>query len=151
VKQNLVALQTIVSNNCLVTAGLVVTHLGITKEIMEENFNLLREIVQAHPNTFAALDFGPLCPIPGSQSFRYLTNPEVAEYKAHELGLEVNRPFLDSIRDKYLTSDDFDMNEMVDDFIKGCCPQINHVDVVEHLSRITELADNYNIVVGGGV
>lgn len=151
VKQNLVALQTIVSNNCLVTAGLVVTHLGITKEIMEENFNLLREIVQAHPNTFAALDFGPLCPIPGSQSFRYLTNPEVAEYKAHELGLEVNRPFLDSIRDKYLTSDDFDMNEMVDDFIKGCCPQINHIDVVEHLSRITELADNYNIVVGGGV
>lgn len=45
--------------------------------------------VQAHSDTFAAFDFGPLCPIPGSQSFRYLTNLEVAEAKTQELGLRI--------------------------------------------------------------
>ena len=72
----------VVASDCLVTAGLVVTHLGITPDILAENYALLQEVVDAHPTTFAALDFGPLCPIPGSQSFRYLTHPEVAEAKA---------------------------------------------------------------------
>lgn len=151
VRQNLLALQMVVAKNCLVTAGIVVTHLGITKKIMEENYDLLEKIVQAHPNTFSALDFGPLCPIPGSQSFRYLTNPEVAEAKAKELGLRINRPYLESVKGKYVDKDCLDMSEMHRDFIVGCCPDIDQRTVDEHISRITDLAERHRIVVGGGV
>ena len=151
VRQNLIALQSVVASDCLVTAGLVVTHLGITKEIMEENYRLLEEIVEAHPTTFAALDFGVLCPIPGSQSFRYLTHPEVAEAKVANLGLRVNRSYLESIKGKYRSNDCFDMNEMMHDFVEGCCPDINQQIVAEHLARITDLANRHHIVVGGGV
>lgn len=150
-RQNLNALKSVVDKNCLVTAGIVVTHLGITKEIMNENFNLLQEIVEAHPKTFAALDFGPLCPIPGSQSFRYLTQPQVAEQKGKELGLQINRPYLETIKDKYLKDDCFDMNEMINDFIVGCCPDIDQKFVDEYMSKITDLAVRHQIVVGGGV
>jgi anaerobic magnesium-protoporphyrin IX monomethyl ester cyclase len=151
VQQNLIALRSVVASDCLVTAGLVVTHLGITPDIMAENYALLQEVVDAHPTTFAALDFGPLCPIPGSQSFRYLTHPEVAEAKATELGLRVNRSYLESVKGKYLDQDCFDMNEMVHDFIEGCCPDITQADVDEHLAKITDLANRHHIVVGGGV
>ena len=151
VGQNLRALQSAVAQNCIVTAGLVVTHLGITREIMDENYRLLEKIVSAHPDTFAALDFGPLCPIPGSQSFRYLTNPEIAEAKATDLGLHVNRPFLEFIKEKYRSMDCFDMNDMVHDFVEGCCPDIDQGVVDDHISRITDLANRYRIVVGGGV
>lgn len=151
VRQNLTALQSVVRQKCMVTAGLVVTHLGITREIMDENYRLLEKIVSTHPDTFAALDFGPLCPIPGSQSFRYLTNPEIAEVKAQDLGLRVNRPYLEIIKEKYRTNDCFDMNDMIHDFIEGCCPDIDQGVVDDHISRITDLANRYRIVVGGGV
>lgn len=151
VRQNILALQSVVANDCLVTAGLVVTHLGITRAIMAENYRVLEEIVNAHSTTFAALDFGVLCPIPGSQSFRYLTQPEVAEAKATDLGLRVNRAFLESIKGKYRGNDCFDMNEMIHDFIEGCCPDIDQQTVDEHLAKITELANRHHIIVGGGV
>jgi len=151
VRQNLLALQSIVAHGCMVTAGMVITHLGITKGIMDENYRLLEEIVSTHPDTFAALDFGPLCPLPGSQSFRYLTNPEIAETKAVNLGLRVNRSYLETIKEKYQTIDCFDMDEMNHDFIEGCCPDIDQGVVNDQVSRITDLANRYNIVVGGGV
>ena len=69
------ALQKLGESGCLITAGIVVTHLGITEDILNQNFEKLVEFVESYPTAFAALDFGPLCPIPGSQSFMYFTNP----------------------------------------------------------------------------
>jgi hypothetical protein len=150
-RQNFQALQSVVDRGCLITAGLVVTHLGITRDIMAENYRVLEEFVDAHPTTFAALDFGPLCPIPGSQSFRYLTDPETAEERASALGLRVNSSYLESVKEKYRSHDSFDMNEMIHDFIEGCCPDIGQSEVDDHMARITDLATRHNIVVGGGV
>lgn len=150
-RQNIVALQRVVQAGCLVTAGIVVTHLGITPEVMKENYEKLEEIVTAHPATFAALDFGPLCPIPGSQSFRYLTHPEYAAEKATKYGLSINREYLDSIREKYLTGDCWEMDELVDDFVRGCCPAVTPELVKEYLNQITALAEKHSIVIGGGV
>lgn len=148
---NLRALDSVVSSGGLVTAGVVLTHLGITREIMAENLSVLTDIVDAHPKTFTALDFSPLCPIPGSQSFRYLTHPESAERRAAQFGLTVDRGYLESVKDKYLFGDEFDMDELVRDFTIGCCPDISMALVDEHIERISELADRHGIVIGGGV
>lgn len=150
-KLNMEALQKVVAKGCLITAGIVVTHLGITPEILEENYRNLKEIVSQYPTTFAALDFGPLCPIPGSLTFRYLLDPEFARAKAEKHGLSVDIGYLRSVQHKYLDQDLLDMNELVDDFIHGCCPRITTKDVDEHLGRIKSLAEKYKIVVGGGV
>lgn len=150
-EHNLKALESVVGSGGLVTAGIVLTHLGITRELMAENFQVLRDIVDAYPKTFTALDFGPLCPIPGSQSFRYLTHPEHAEARAAQFGLRVDRGYLESVKQKYLFGDNFDMDELVRDFTLGCCPDISTDLVDEYIERISELANRHGIVIGGGV
>jgi len=148
---NMEALQKVVKKGCLITAGLVVTHLGITPEILDDNYRNLEEIISRYPSAFVALDFGPLCPIPGSLSFRYLIDPEFAKARAEKFGLSVNLSYLESIQHKYLNQDLFDMDELVDDFIRGCCPKITTKHVDDHLKRIRTLAEKYSIVIGGGV
>ncbi|MBU0546531.1 hypothetical protein KKA13_04770 [Patescibacteria group bacterium] len=150
-KLNMEALQKVVQKGCLVTAGLVVTHLGITPEILEDNYRNLEEIVSHYPSTFAALDFGPLCPIPGSLTFRYLIDPKFARARAEKYGLSVDVSYLESVQHKYLDQDLLNMDELVDDFIHGCCPNITTKHVDEHLGRIRALADKHSIVIGGGV
>lgn len=150
-EHNIRAFDAMVQSGGMITAGIVMTHLGITRDLLEENFASLREIVAAHPSTFAALDFGPLCPIPGSQAFRYLTHPEYAQTRAAQFGLRVNLPYLQSRRDFYRVHDEFDMDELVEDFVRGCCPDIDMADVERYLERITALANDHDIVVGGGV
>jgi hypothetical protein len=132
-KLNMEALQKVVKKGCLITAGLVVTHLGITPEILEENYRNLEEIVSHYPSTFAALDFGPLCPIPGSLTFRYLTDPGFAKTRAERFGLSVDVSYLESVKHKYIDQDLLDMDELVEDFIRGCCPKITTKHVDEHL------------------
>lgn len=150
-KLNMEALQKVVKKGCRITAGLVVTHLGITPEILEDNYRNLEEIVSRYPSTFAALDFGPLCPIPGSLTFRYLIDPKFARSRAEKFGLSVDVSYLESIRHKYLDQDLLDMDELVDDFIHGCCPKITTKHVNDHLGRIRTLAKKHSIVIGGGV
>jgi anaerobic magnesium-protoporphyrin IX monomethyl ester cyclase len=148
---NMEALNRAVSKKCLITGGVVLTHLGITREILEANFRALESSVEKCPRAFAALDFGPLCPIPGSQAFEYLRNPTLAEERARIFGLRVNSEFLQSVSGHYRTEDLFTMDDLVEDFVSGCCPDINMSDVNEYLIRTTELARKYDIVVGGGV
>lgn len=150
-KLNMEALQRVVQKGCLITAGLVITHLGITPEILDENYRNLEEIISLYPSTFAALDFGPLCPIPGSLTFHYLINPDFAKTRAAKFGLHVDTDYLESVKHKYIDQDIFDMDELVDDFIRGCCPKITIKQVDEHMERIRALAEKHSIVIGGGV
>lgn len=98
-----------------------------------------------------ALDFGPLCPIPGSLTFYYLIDPEFAKARAEKYGLSVNVSYLESIQHRYVDQDFLDMDELMNDFILGCCPKITTRHVDEHLERIRTLAGKHSIVVGGGV
>ncbi|HEV7369689.1 hypothetical protein [Arenibaculum sp.] len=148
---NIDALNAISSRGCLITAGIVVTHLGITENIMQENYQNLEILVSENHKTFAALDFGPLCPIPGSQSFRYLVDPNFAQEKAKKYGLRVNYEYLNFTKEKYENCDLFDNNELIDDFMKGCCPDINQEILERYMEKISDLARRHGIVVGGGV
>jgi hypothetical protein len=150
-EHNLCALDDVVQRGGMITAGVVLTHLGITPEIMAENYRVLVDIVDNYPRSFAALDFLPLCPIPGSQSFRYLTHPEYAEARAAQFGLSVDRAYLESRKMFYQEADEFDMNELINDFTRGCCPDVTNGLVDDYSARIAELADRHGIVIGGPV
>lgn len=150
-QHNMSALKKMVDKGCLITAGFVVTHLGITPDIMEENFRKLEAIVSEHPETFAALDFGPLCPIPGSQSFHYLTNPDYAKSKADRFGLRINYEYLMDHKTRFDEGDLFEMDDLVEHFVRGCCPDISTDDVTNYTNRIGDVARMHGIVIGGGV
>ena len=149
--QNFRALDKMVDSQGLVTAGIVLTHLGITPGIMQENYETLASMVSDHPQTFAALDFGPLCPIPGSQSFRYLTHPDYAQARADKFHLRIDRDYLEANKEKYSGTDDFNMGELITDFVRGCCPDISQGTLDEYSGRLAKLCNKYGIVIGGGV
>ncbi|MCJ1680541.1 hypothetical protein MTF65_24970 [Streptomyces sp. APSN-46.1] len=150
-EHNLRALDGVIKRGGMITAGLVLTHLGITADIMAANHAELTRIVDSTPRTFAALDFGPLCPIPGSQSFRYLTHPTYAARRAASFGLVVNQDYLEARAAFYRTADELDMDQMIGDFVTGCCPKIDMDTVEEYISKTGDLANRHGIVIGGGV
>jgi hypothetical protein len=43
------------------------------------------------------------------------------------------------------------MDELVNDFIIGCCPETSIEQVNDYLKRIRLLAKKHSIVIGGGV
>jgi hypothetical protein len=143
---NLLACQEIAKRGGMLTAGAVLTHIGITREIMEANFRLMRQIIKNYSHLFVELDFELLCPVPGSLSFDYLRKPGNAQARANELGLEVNNHYLETIISKYQDEDVFDPEEMVQDFILGCCPDITVEFAYDYLRKTRELVEEYKIV-----
>lgn len=150
-EQNLKALDKMVDSQGLITAGIVLTHLGITPAIMEENYTALENMVLEHPRSFAALDFGPLCPIPGSRSFKYLVDPDFAQTKADEFGLSIDKEYLERHKEKYVGEDQFEMEELIMDFVNGCCPEISEQTLQEYKTKLSTLCNDNGIVIGGGV
>lgn len=148
---NMEALQKVVRKDCVITAGLVITHLGITPEIMERNYQNLENIICRYSKTITALDFGPLRPIPGSLAFQYLTKPTFAKSRAEKFGLKVNIAYLESIKHKYIEQDLIDIRELTNDFILGCCPGVSIEYVDEYMDRIRTLARKHSIAIDGGV
>lgn len=142
---NFKALSEISRRNGKVTAGAVITHFGITNKLLEQNFEALKNFVELYAPNFVELDFELLCPIPGSHAFSYLTVPGAAQKRAQELGVEVNNNYLSHLYEKYKEEDLFNPEELINDFIISCCPDIN-VDIAhEYLKRIRDLVDKYHI------
>lgn len=145
VRYNLLACQEIARRGGKLTAGAVLTHIGITREIMEANFQLMSRIIGDYAHLFAELDFELLCPIPGSLSFEYLCKPGAARVRANALQLEVNDRYLDAIMPKYQEQDLFEPEELVEDFIVGCCPDITVELAYEYLRKVQSLAEKHHI------
>ena len=142
---NFKAIHEIAQRKGKITAGAVITHIGITRELLEQNFTVLKEFIEKYSLYFIELDFELLCPIPGSHAFSYLTVPGVAQKRAQELSIEVNNQYLMKMYDKYKEEDLFDPEELVNDFILSCCPDITIELAREYLNRIRDLVDKYHI------
>ncbi len=137
---NLVACREIAQRGGRLSAGAVITHLGITPEMLETNYRMMREIITRYPRLFMELDFELLCPIPGSLAFDYLRRPGMARARADALGLNVNDRELERLHAKYRGKDDLDPQELARDFVIGCCPDITVELAHEYLEKTRQLA-----------
>jgi hypothetical protein len=137
---NLVACREIARRGGKLSAGAVITHMGITPEMLETNYQMMREIVAQYPRLFMELDFELLCPIPGSLAFDYLRRPGMARARANALGLNVDDRQLEMLNSKYRGKDDVDSQELARDFVVGCCPDITVELAHEYLRRTRQLA-----------
>ena len=136
---NLVACREIARRGGKLSAGAVITHIGITPEMLETNYRMMRQIVRQYPRLFMELDFELLCPIPGSLAFDYLRRPGMARARADALGLNVDDRSLEELHSKYRGKDELDPQELTRDFILGCCPDITVEMAHEYLHRIRQL------------
>jgi hypothetical protein len=137
---NLVACREIAKRGGKLSAGAVVTHLGITPEMMDTNYRMMRQIIRQYPRLFMEIDFELLCPIPGSLAFDYLRRPGAARARADALGLNVNDRYLEELHSKYRGKDDVDAQELANDFILGCCPDITVEMAHDYLRKVRQMA-----------
>jgi len=138
-RHNVQACQEIARRGGRLTAGAVITHMGITPAMMEANYQTMRAIITKYSRLFMELDFELLCPIPGSLAFDYLRRPGAARARANALGLNVDDRRLETLHVKYRDRDELDPQELTSDFILGCCPDITIDLAYEYLHRIRQL------------
>ena len=139
-QHNLMACQEIARRGGKLSSGAVLTHVGITPEVFESNYQTMARIIKQYHGLFIELDFELLCPIPGSLAFDYFRLPGKARARADTLGLNVNDRYLDVLHSKYRDKDDLDPQELANDFILGCCPDISVDMAHEYLHKIRQLA-----------
>jgi hypothetical protein len=144
-QHNLMACREIARRGGRLTAGAVITHLGITPSMLETNYRTMERIIRQYSRLFMELDFELLGPIPGSLAFDYLRQPGMARARADALGLNVDDRRLAALHEKYRDRDELDPQELTTDFILGCCPDITVDMAYEYLHRIRELATEEGI------
>jgi radical SAM superfamily enzyme YgiQ (UPF0313 family) len=142
---NLVACQEIARRGGRLSSGVVITHMGITPEVLESNFQTMSQVIREYRSVFMEIDFELLCPIPGSLAFDYLRRPGMARGRADALGVNVNQPYLEYLHEKYRERDDVDHQELASDFILACCPDITVELAQDYLRKIRQLAVDQQI------
>jgi anaerobic magnesium-protoporphyrin IX monomethyl ester cyclase len=144
-RHNLIACQEIARRGGRLTSGVVMTHMGITPEMLKTNYQMMERVIRQYSHLFMELDFELLCPIPGSLAFDYLRRPGMARARADALGLNVNDRYLEMLHAKYRDKDDLDPQELISDFIRGCCPDITVEMAYEYLRKIRQFAEEEGI------
>lgn len=145
VRYNLIACEEIARRGGQLEAGIVLTHLGITPELLETNFKMLQFVLERYRPIFAEIEFDLLDPLPGSHSFEYLRVPGLARQKAENLGLNVNDALLETMNEKYGASDLINHGELIEDFVEACCPDITMDLALSYLKKTERLLDRYDI------
>jgi hypothetical protein len=138
---NISACGAIRQRNARISAGVVLTHFGMTPSILEQNFGVLRALVEQHGHLFTELDFELFCPIPGSLSFEYLINPEAAMARARELGCPVSARALERLAAKYNGEDTMDPDQLIAEFIDVFCPDLSLELAMSYAQKLQQLAD----------
>jgi anaerobic magnesium-protoporphyrin IX monomethyl ester cyclase len=144
-EHNMEAVEQAARRGARIGAGLIVTHLGITPEIMEANFQILDDCLQRYAGTFMEITVNFLYPNPGSLAFDYLRTPASAREAAAKLGLEVDYEYLLSARGKYADEDMIDTDELLHDFVRGCCPAITMEQALDYRRRVMDLISDHGV------
>ena len=139
-RHNLIACEEIARRGGRLTSGAVITHIGITPAMMEDNYRVMERVIRQYAHLFMELNFDLLSPIPGSLAFDYLRRPGMARARADVLGLNVNDAYLEQMHSKYQDMDILDPEDLIRDFILGCCPDISLDLAYEYLRRVRQLA-----------
>jgi hypothetical protein len=136
---NLTACREIARRGGRLTSGAVMTHIGITPDMLETNYQTMRRMIKQYSHLFMELDFELLGPIPGSLAFDYLRCPGMARARADVLGLNVDDRHLEVLHEKYRDVDELDPQELTRDFILGCCPDITVELAYDYLHKVRQL------------
>jgi hypothetical protein len=128
------------------TAGVVLTHIGSTPDLLEAGFKTLTGLLGRYRSAFVELDFELFCPIPGSLAYDYFQVPETGVRRARELGVDLRESALMAKSKRYADADFIDPEEMIDDFIEVFCPTIDRPMANAYLDRIRNAVEDLGLV-----
>jgi radical SAM superfamily enzyme YgiQ (UPF0313 family) len=122
-----------------VEVGYVLGHLGMTRELLSETVELFRSLVIEHHETIACVDVNVLIPEPGSTDYACLLDPNLAEKKAVELGLEIaSRPVRQEIAETWKRQDEM-LFDIANDYVRAFMPDLTMADLVQAQNQIAQI------------
>ncbi|MEQ5836228.1 hypothetical protein [Marinobacter sp. NFXS9] len=132
-----------------IKAGFVLGHLGMNRELLDENLWEYKRILELGRDVIVSVDVELLSPEPGSKDYEYLTNPDCAKREAEMLGVEISEEkVLDEISSYYEGKDIFDRDIAINDYIKAMMPELCKEDIASVRDEIRRYSRNLGIVVG---
>ena len=132
-----------------VKAGFVVGHLGMTRELLEENIQSICALVDRGKGAIASSDIKVLSPEPGSTDYRYLTEPAVAAKAASRLGLAIaDEDVRAEIAEAYAGLDVIDRERAMDDYVRAVMPELALDDLAKAREQLRDHCRRSGIVVG---
>ncbi len=132
-----------------IKAGFVLGHIGMNKELLDENVREYKKILEMGRDVIVSADVEMLSPEPGSKDYEYLINPEAAKREAKSLGLEVSEDaVLDEVACYYQDKDIFDRDTAINDYVRAMMPALCKADIASVRDEIRSYSKNLGIVVG---
>lgn len=146
IEENFRACSEIHRRGAKLTAGVVLTHIGSTPELLETSLQTLTGLLDRYRGAFVELDFELFCPIPGSLAYDYFQIPETGIQRARQLGVQLREGALMAKSKHYAEADFIDPEEMIDDFIEVFCPEIDRPTANSYLARIRDAVEDQGLV-----
>lgn len=148
-RHNLDALERAGDEGIFVKAGFVVGHLGMTRELLEENIESMCALVDGGKGAIASSDIEVLSPEPGSFDYRYLTEPGQASAAARRLGLTIaDADVRAEIAARYAGLDIIDREQAMDDYVRAVMPELTLDDLAKARDRLREHCRSNGVFVG---
>ena len=92
-----------------------------------------------HHETIACVDVNVLIPEPGSTDYACLLDPNLAEKKAVELGLEIaSRPVRQEIAETWKRQDEM-LFDIANDYVRAFMPDLTMADLVQAQNQIAQI------------
>jgi hypothetical protein len=146
---NVRALRTAREEGLLIKAGLVVGHLGMTRELLKLNVESVCALLDGGRGAIASVDIEVLSPEPGSTDHRYLLEPDLADAAASRLGLRLADPDVRrSLADTHRGLDLIDREQAMNDYVTALMPEHTQADLTEARATIRSHCKATNIMIG---
>jgi radical SAM superfamily enzyme YgiQ (UPF0313 family) len=148
-RHNVDALRRARDEGIFLKAGFVVGHLGMTRQLLDENVESVCALVSEGRSAIASSDIEVLSPEPGSVDYRYLTEPGVAGAAAGRLGLTIAEPRIRAgIAGRYAGLDAIDRQEAMGDYVRAVMPELTLEDLVKARDQLRDHCRASGVFVG---
>jgi anaerobic magnesium-protoporphyrin IX monomethyl ester cyclase len=148
-QHNLDALDRARDEGIFLKAGFVVGHLGMTRQLLEENVQSIAALVDRGKGAIASSDIEVLSPEPGSVDYRHLTEPALAATAAGRLGLEIaDADVRAQIAGRYAGLDSSDREQAMADYVSAVMPELTLADLAAAREQLREHCRSNGVFVG---
>ncbi|MDP9792495.1 radical SAM superfamily enzyme YgiQ (UPF0313 family) [Catenuloplanes nepalensis] len=150
-RQNSEAITVAHDNGLLIRAGFVVGHLGMTRELLQENLERILALITegGRLGVFSAVDTEVLSPQPGAKDWTYLIDPDAAWSASVRLGLGIaDEATRKQIAGRWAEQDVVTPEEAMRDYTTAFMPELSFDDLAQARRTIREHAKACGVVIG---
>ncbi|GHB81953.1 hypothetical protein GCM10010306_090490 [Streptomyces umbrinus] len=135
----------------LVRAGFVVGHIGMTRQLLDENVERILALISEGATTgvFSAVDVEVLSPQPGARDYTYLTTPQAAWTAATHLGLSIaDYPVLNKVAQRWSGRAVIPPEDAMRDYARALMPDLDFDELAQARTAIRRHAKACGVVIG---